>query len=220
VTEKFNVHDRLMVRSSANSEDLETLAGAGLYESIPNVAPSDTNDAVKKVWSSLWTRRAAMNRRGIGIPHNKVHMAVLIQQMLVPEFSFIMHTVNPISRDPDEIYMELAVGLGKSLASGGTPGSPYRMVFRKSTKEHQILAFSSFSHALWPCADGGLDRRTIDYSGVGLSVDKGLRSYMAVRLGAIGKFVEDKMGGPQNIEGLVIADQIHLVQTRAQPGAG
>ncbi len=33
-------------------------------------------------------------------------MAVLIQQMITPDLSFIMHTVNPTNKNPDEMLIE------------------------------------------------------------------------------------------------------------------
>jgi phosphoglucan,water dikinase len=218
VTERFTPDERLMVRSSANWEDLESSSGAGLYDSIADVPPSGVASAILKVWASLWNKRAAINRRNSGIRHDRARMAVLIQRMLVPEFSFIMHTVNPVSRDPDEIYIELAVGLGETLAAAETPGIPYRMVCNKQTGEVRMLAFASFSHALWPDPSAGLIMKTIDYSDIRLSKDGAYRNFMGRHLGAIGQFVENALGRPQDIEGVVSGDEIYLVQSRPQQG--
>jgi phosphoglucan,water dikinase len=220
VIERFSRNNRLMVRSSASCEDLEGLAAAGLYESIANVPPAEVAEAVRKVWASLWARRAASNRRKLGIPHEKTYMAVLIQQMLVPEFSFIMHTANPTTHDPDEVYVELAVGLGQTLASVEQPGTPYRMICNKYTASVKILASASFSHALWPDSERGLIRKTLDYSDIELSTDESFRDYLGRRLGAIGRFVEGCLGRPQEIEGVVLDGTVHLVQSRPQQGIG
>jgi phosphoglucan, water dikinase len=59
-------NSRLMVRSSANVEDLAGMSAAGLYESIPNVSlsnPDKFGSAVAQVWASLYTRRAILSRR-------------------------------------------------------------------------------------------------------------------------------------------------------------
>ncbi|HEX8947708.1 MAG TPA: PEP/pyruvate-binding domain-containing protein, partial [Dissulfurispiraceae bacterium] len=218
VMRKFMHNERLMVRSSANCEDLEDSAGAGLYDSVANVPPSDVASAILKVWASLWSRRAVINRRNSGIRHDRARMAVLIQRMLVPEFSFVMHTVNPVNRKPDEIYIELAVGMGETLAAAGAPGIPYRMVCNKQTGEVRMLAFASFSQALWPDTHAGLIMETIDYSDVRLSKDGAYRNFMGKRLGAIGQFVENALGCPQDIEGVVSGDEIYLVQSRPQQG--
>jgi phosphoglucan,water dikinase len=216
VIERFSPNERLMTRSSANLEDLKGWSGAGLYESMANIHSSDVARGVRAVWSSLWTQRAAANRRRFGIPHNGVHMAVLIQEMLVPELSFVMHTINPVNHDPNEVYIELAVGLGETLASGKIPGGPYRIVFHKQKGEVRVMAFASFSQAVWPDPAGGLTPKTVNYSTVALSADEGFRDRLGRRLGAIGRFVEEALGGPQDIEGLVVGERIYLVQARPQ----
>ncbi len=208
--------DRLIVRSSANCEDMRVSSGAGLYDSVANVQPSDVAPAILKVWASLWNVRAVMNRRNTGIQHERAVMAVLIQKMLVPELSFIMNTRNPVSCDPGEIYIELAVGLGETLASAATPGSPYRAVCYKETGEVRMLSFASFSHALLPGPSGGITAETIDYTGIRMSMDRSFRNLTVGRLGTVGKFVENALSGPQDIEGVISGDGIYLVQSRAQ----
>ena len=171
VATQFGRAERLMVRSSANCEDLEELAGAGLYDSIANVAAAEVAAAVRAVWASLWTNRAASSRKQAGIVHAQAHMAVLIQQMLTPDYSFVLHTVNPVSRNPREVYAEIAVGLGETLVSAGERGNPYRLVCDKISGATTTLALANFSHALRPDAAGGVRREIVDYSQVELSRD-------------------------------------------------
>ena len=218
VTKKFLPDERLIVRSSSNCEDMERFAGAGLYDSVANVPPFDVAIAIRRVWASLWNKRAVMSRMNARIPHDRAHMAVLIQKMIVPEFSFIMHTINPVTYNTEEIYVELAVGLGETLAAAGVPGAPYRMVCNKKTKEVRMPAFASFSHSLWPGPSGGIIMKTIDYSDISLSVNRTYRNLMGRRLGSIGEFVEKALGQPQDIEGVVSGDEVYLVQSRAQQG--
>ena len=82
-----------------------------------------------------------------------------------------------------------------------------------------MLAFANFSHAIWPDRAGGLLRRTLDYSKVGLSLEAGMRHRLGGQLAAIALLVEDAFGQPQDIEGLVVGDHIYLVQSRPQQGA-
>jgi phosphoglucan,water dikinase len=151
-----------------------------------------------------------------GIPHEKIHMAVLIQQMLVPDLSFIMHTVNPLNNNRDEVFMELAVGLGETLASGSTPGIPFRMVWNRPIGRLSRISYSSFSTAAWPGMEGGVIRKTVDHSGIELSRNRDFGAALGARLGKIGVLVEDAFGKPQDIEGLVAGDDIYLVQSRPQ----
>ncbi|MEJ2690371.1 MAG: PEP/pyruvate-binding domain-containing protein, partial [Deltaproteobacteria bacterium] len=214
----FPEDSRLMVRSSANSEDLESMAGAGLYESIANVRPKAVAKAIRKVWASLWTKRAALSRRQAGIPQDAVHMAILIQQMIDPDYSFVIHTVNPISGKKDELYIEMAVGLGEVLASAAVRGTPYRLVVDKKTGAVQTLAFADFSVALRPDREAGTSTALIDYSKIALTMDGEARRQLAGRLAVIGRFVEQAAGRPQDIEGAVVGEAIVLLQSRAQQG--
>ena len=218
VAAKFSRHTRLMVRSSANDEDLANWAGAGLYESVANVATAEVAPAVREVWASLWTRRAVLSRQQAGVPQTQAHMAVLIQQMLFPDFSFILHTVNPINRQRREAYAEFVVGLGETLASAATRGNPYRLVCDRHSGSVTTLAFASFSDALWPDPDGGLRRKKVDYSQVALSLERDAREMLGRRLAAIAQFVETAFQEPQDIEGVVKGDEIFLVQSRPQQG--
>jgi phosphoglucan,water dikinase len=209
---------RLMVRSSANCEDLSELAGAGLYDSVANVPPQGIAGAVRMVWASLWTERAVLSRKQSGIPHEKAHMAVLIQEMVTPQYSFVMHTANPINCDRDEVYVELAVGLGEVLASAAVPGSPYRLLCHKTSEETRMLAFASFSDAIQPDPSGGTTRRVVQYSDVGLSRDPAFARQLGKRFASIARFMEGALGRPQDIEGALVGEEIYLVQSRPQQG--
>jgi phosphoglucan,water dikinase len=214
---RLNAH-RLMVRSSANCEDLTELAGAGLYDSVANVSPEGIAGAVRMVWASLWTERAVRSRKQSGIAHEESHMAVLIQEMVTPEYSFVMHTVNPISCHRDEVYVELAVGLGEALASAAVPGSPYRLLCHKTSEETRMLAFASFSDAIQPDPSGGTVRRVVQYSDVGLSRDPAFARQLGKRFAAIARFMEGALGRPQDIEGALVGEEVYLVQSRPQQG--
>ncbi len=214
----FQPDERLMVRSSANVEDSQAFAGAGLFESVANVAPSEVAAAVRTVWTSLWTPRAALTRRQAGISHEQVHMAVLIQQMINPDLAFVLHTVNPLTENPNEVCAEVVVGLGEALASGTVQGSPYRLIYDKSSGKLRTDAFANFSFALRVAPTGGLRPDRVDYSRERLSLDLAAREQLGARLANIARVVEAKFGSPQDIEGVLVGDEIYLVQARPQPG--
>lgn len=214
----FKSGTRMIVRSSANTEDSPELAGAGLHDSIADVKPAEAASAVAEVWSSLWNRGAAAELKKSGVPFESAHMAVLLQPLLIADFSFIMHTVNPANNNSNEITMEVAVGQGGVLASAEEPGMPYRIIYDKAAGNAKIQGLASFSRAVLPGLDGKLILKTIDYSQSKLSVDGGFCAALAVRIGRSGQFVERIMGRPQDIEGLVSGDAVYLVQSRPQQG--
>ncbi|CEM11132.1 unnamed protein product [Vitrella brassicaformis CCMP3155] len=228
--DRFTSDSRLIVRSSANVEDLAGMSAAGLYDSIPNVnchCVDKFSSAVRGVWKSLFSRRA-----------HEAHMAVLVQELLTPSHSFVLHTVNPLSKDKEELYAEIAPGLGETLASGAVRGTPYRLVVNKRTGEVRILSFASYSYAQVPVLprkrsfsaigeaiedvkdqepDTLVKKVVIDYTQDVLVTDPSFREAFARRLGAIGSFLESKLGGPQDVEGCIVDTTIYVVQSRPQP---
>ncbi|HYT89619.1 MAG TPA: PEP/pyruvate-binding domain-containing protein, partial [Gemmataceae bacterium] len=218
VTAFFGPDARLAVRSSANGEDLEHLAGAGLYDSVINVPTTAAPQAIAQVWASLWTRRVTISRTQAGIPHERIRMAVLLQELVTPDLSFILHTVNPVSGNRDEAVAELAVGLGEVLASANVPGTPYRLVCDRKTGAVRLLTCATFSVALRPTLQGGIEEERLDYSRVPLSADPGATPRLGKRLAALATFLEDKLGQPQDVEGVCLGAEIHIVQARPQQG--
>lgn len=78
-------------------------------------------------------------------------MAVLIQELLSPTYSFVLHTASPMGNDPSTAEIELAPGLGETLASGKR-GSAWRLAVGKSNGNVKTLAFANFSEALYPAS--------------------------------------------------------------------
>ncbi|KAF3952214.1 hypothetical protein CMV_022209 [Castanea mollissima] len=199
------------------------MSAAGLYDSIPNVCPSNPTvfgNAVSRVWASLYTRRAVLSRRTAGVPQNEATMAVLVQEMLSPDLSFVLHTLSPTDHDHNSVEAEIASGLGETLASG-TRGTPWRLSSGKFDGLVRTLAFANFSEELLVLgagpADGEVSHLTVDYSKKPLTVDPIYRRQLGQRLCAVGFFLEQKFGCPQDVEGCVVGKDIYIVQTRPQP---
>ncbi|KAL6564149.1 Phosphoglucan, water dikinase, chloroplastic [Orobanche minor] len=153
------------------------MSAAGLYESIPNVSPSNPvifGHAIARVWASLYTRRAVLSRIYVGVPQKTAMMAVLVQEMLSSDLSFVLHTLSPSDKDGNFMESEIASGLGETLASG-TRGTPWRLSSGKFDGSVKTLAFANFSEEIvvkgvGP-ADGEVVKLTVDYSGKALTVD-------------------------------------------------
>jgi phosphoglucan, water dikinase len=227
---------RVMVRSSANCEDLEGMSGAGLYDSIANVPVSDAPQlaaAVRRVWASLWTRRAASSRGAYSVAHSSACMATLVQRMVEAEVSFVAFSHNPVdSSDCGHVYIELAVGMGETLASGGVAGQPYRLrVSRQQPGEVTVDALASYGCALVPLSPGarvksasGLRRRVVDYSTQRMTTDAALRAGIASRIARVILKLEAELGGAQDVEGAVTglgdarsAEGVSLFVVQARP---
>ena len=84
----FKENTKFRLRSSTNAEDLPEFSGAGLYES-KGFFKEDSNEIISKkilsVYASLWTDRAFFEREESGIQHEKVSMAILINEAFKEE---------------------------------------------------------------------------------------------------------------------------------------
>ncbi|MCR4337725.1 MAG: PEP/pyruvate-binding domain-containing protein, partial [Candidatus Omnitrophica bacterium] len=159
----------VFLRSSTNAEDLPDYAGAGLYDSYGAVNPQDLKMLefyIKKVWASVWNERAYEDRALHGIPHETVGMAVLVQEMVPSDYSFVIHTRNPFGDgDADEMLLELVQGLGEALVSGAEEyeGSPHRFAYHRRTGVIRVLSYADKDHRL-VSRGGWLVRETTNYA--------------------------------------------------------
>lgn len=70
-------------RSSTNAEDLEDFSGAGLYDSYSAKKDDETKtieNAIKKVWASLWNFRAFEEREYYKINQHSTAMGILVHR--------------------------------------------------------------------------------------------------------------------------------------------
>lgn len=75
-------------RSSTNAEDAEGFSGAGLYTSETGKLNSKSKSferAIKKVWASLWSYEAFVEREYFNISHDNVYMGVLVHRSFPSE---------------------------------------------------------------------------------------------------------------------------------------
>ena len=75
-------------RSSTNAEDLENFSGAGLYSSHSakkDHATKTIDEAIKKVWASLWNWRAFEERSYYNIVHTSCAMGILVHRSFPDE---------------------------------------------------------------------------------------------------------------------------------------
>ena len=107
------------VRSSATAEDLPTASFAGQQDTYLNVAgPAAILQHVSRCWASLFTERAVTYRLRNGFDHRKVHMAVVVQQMVFPDAAGILFTADPVTGNRKVASVEASFGLGEALVSG------------------------------------------------------------------------------------------------------
>ena len=124
---------RVAVRSSATSEDSMEASFAGQQNTYLNIIGFNSLiESIKACWASVFEARAIFYRNSQNISHFDSGMSVVIQQMVQPDVSRVMFTLEPTTLDPDKIVIEAAFGLGEAVVSGIV--TPDYYVIEKSTQ--------------------------------------------------------------------------------------
>ncbi len=115
--------ESMAVRSSAPGEDTGASSFAGLHEShvgLPG-GPGGTlalQGAIVRVWSSLWSDRALLYRRELGLDPTTSAMAVLVQECISGECSGVIFSADPT--DATRCVIEAVPGMNQALVDGST----------------------------------------------------------------------------------------------------
>jgi phosphoenolpyruvate synthase/pyruvate phosphate dikinase len=173
------------VRSSATAEDSPGASFAGQHDTYLNVIGTPAIlEHVRRCWASLFTERAVAYRLRHGFDPRKVHMAVVVQKMLVPRAAGILFTADPVTGNRKVASIEAGFGLGESLVSGLVNADGYKV------RDGQVIERAARQ-----------DRHV-------------LTDAQIVRLARLGRQIEQHFGQPQDIEWCLVEDQLHIVQSR------
>jgi len=109
----------LAVRSSATAEDAVEFSFAGLHDTVLDVRSLPALEAaVKQCWASLWSERAVAYRRAGGFATDDAAMAVVVQQLIQSDVSFVVFTADPVSGRDQHLVIAATWGLGEAVVSG------------------------------------------------------------------------------------------------------
>ncbi len=204
------------VRSSATAEDLPGKSFAGQQDTFLFVSGAErVVDAVKRCWASLWTDRAIAYRHTHGFDHERVWLAVVVQEMFPSEVSGILFTANPVTSNPDEHFLNLSWGLGEAIVSGRV--NPDQLVVAKGSAEivERTVADKELMTIRHPCGHGSVEAPVPDE----LREIQALADEHVRELCAIGQRIEDHYGFPQDIEWGWAGGRFAILQAREITGA-
>jgi len=138
----------ILLRLSTNAEDMDKYpgVGAGVYGSCERIenprhggqAKELFKKALLDVYSSLWSDEAYADREFYNIDHFSVHPALEIQEYTnLGSYSVLIHTVDPRSKNPDIMEINIMPGSGRSLSSPALElqGEPWRYYYDKISGE-------------------------------------------------------------------------------------
>lgn len=106
------------IRSSGSEEDNDLYSWAGQFTTILNSTTKQLENNIKTCWSSFYSYRSLLYRIKRNMNFNSDKMAVIIQEMIDSEKSGVLFTVNPITKNYNEVIIEATFGLGEALVSG------------------------------------------------------------------------------------------------------
>jgi rifampicin phosphotransferase len=196
------------VRSSATAEDLPTASFAGQQDTYLNVVGSAAvRQHVSRCWASLFTERAVTYRLRNGLDHRKVHMAVVVQQMLFPQAAGLLFTADPVTSNRKVVSIEASFGLGEALVSGLVNADAYQV--RDGEVVARAVAAKQLAIHAWPA--GGTRELAIESE---RQEQPALTDAQIVRLAQLGRLIEAHFGHPQDIEWCLVDDEFQIVQSR------
>jgi pyruvate,water dikinase len=173
------------VRSSATAEDSPTASFAGQHDTYLNIAgPAAILRHVSRCWASLFTEQAVTYRLRNGFDHRKVAMAVVVQQMVVPQAAGVLFTADPVTSNRKVVSVEAVAGLGEALVGGLVDADVYKV------------------------RDGEIVARQMRQEQPALTDEQ------VARLARLGRRIEAHFGRPQDIEWCLADDRFEIVQSR------
>lgn len=209
---KDNLHERfasrpVVVRSSAPGEDASAVSFAGLHESFVNVVGAESIiDHVRLVWASLWSDRALLYRRELGLDINNSFMAVVVQEMALGERSGVMFTVNPVNSD--QAVVEAVHGLNQGLVDGTV--EPDRWILDRKTGK-VISHQAAHREEMMAPSPTGVGRISLPKE---MKHRPPLNAQEIRKVFVMGKLCESIFGSPQDVEFTFHHTTLYTLQSR------
>ncbi|MDK9711727.1 phosphoenolpyruvate synthase [Acidaminobacter sp.] len=196
------------IRSSATAEDLPTASFAGQQDTYLNVTGKDAIlEHISKCWASLFTERAITYRILNSIDHHQVQMAVIVQEMISPEVSGILFTVDPVTSNRKVSSIDAGFGLGEALVSGLVNPDVYKV------RSGEIIdkKINLKKLAIVPLNEGGTQHMSLPPA---QQTMQALTDNQILELESIGRKIEEHFDAPQDIEWCLADGHFYVVQSR------
>jgi pyruvate, water dikinase len=195
------------VRSSACAEDSETASYAGQQETYLYVrGAAAVLDRVRDCWASFFSERAIFYRRQKG-SLDDLGMAVVVQRMVRADVAGVLFTCDPVRGRRDRMVVEAVLGLGEAAVSGQVTPDHY-ILKRDGTVRKAQVAEQPF--AIVPVESGGTEERELGAEGSEPKIgEEHLRA-----LARLGDDLEQRLGGPQDIEWALEDGELYVLQAR------
>jgi pyruvate,water dikinase len=196
------------VRSSACAEDSEAASFAGQQETYLHVrGAEDVIARVRDCWASFFSERALFYRARKGSLED-LGMAVVVQRMVEADVAGVLFTCDPVRKRRDRMVVEAVLGLGEGVVSGHLTPDHYILKRDGTVRKAQV---HMQPYAIVAVPEGGTAERELSPE------EGGARKVADEHLAALAKLgddLEQRLGGPQDIEWAVQDGELFVLQAR------
>jgi len=195
------------VRSSACAEDSDTASYAGQQETYLYVRGAEAvRDRVRDCWASFFSERAIFYRQKKG-SLDDLGMAVVVQRMVRSDVAGVLFTCDPVRGRRDRMVVEAVLGLGEAAVSGQVTPDHYILKRDGTVRKAQV---SQQPIAIVPVEAGGTEERELGDEGG----EQKLGEDQLRQLAKLGDDLEQRLGGPQDIEWALEDGSLYVLQAR------
>lgn len=205
---KFGDKQAYAIRSSATVEDLPQASFAGQQDTFLNIIGKEAIlTFIRQCWASLYTERGIIYRMQNGFDHKQVHLAVILQKMVLPEVSGILFTADPVTANRTILSIDASFGLGEALVSGLVSADSYQV------QDAQIRAkrIATKRIAIYGLPTGGTETKELNPQ---QQRTQALTDQEILKLAAVGRKIEAYFDFPQDIEWCLVKGAFYIVQSR------
>lgn len=201
-----------VIRSSSLEEDSAKSSFAGLHESYVNIQGiPDILDRVILVWASLWSDRALLYRKELGLDVLHSKMAVIVQEFIDGEKSGVAFGISPFHEQ--EAIIECVYGLNQGLVDGVV--APDRWILDRETG--RVISYTQEEKDfIIKSVQGGKESAKVEKR----KIDPGAASSPPLSGEEIGLVFDavkksgEIHGGPQDMEWTFASNKLYILQSR------
>lgn len=198
------------VRSSAAAEDLANASFAGQQETLLGVKREGLLPAIQQCWASLWSAPAMSYRREHNIPQEQAAMAVVVQQMVAARAAGVCFSVNPLTGNRDQVWIEAGYGLGEGVVAGKVNPDQY-LVWHQETPRIVQKTIGDKSREVCLKDDGGSEDKEVTPERRLAAV---LDDAEILEVAGRSREIQAAFAAPQDIEWAYAADGLYILQSR------
>lgn len=201
----------LAVRSSAPAEDSTEASFAGVHDTFLDIRSlPDLEAAVRCCWASLWSERAVTYRQLRGMEARRPTIAVVVQQMIQSDVSFVVFTSDPVNARSDHLVISASWGLGEAIVSGQV-NPDHIVVNPRGDIVEYVIGNKDIMIVPGAASTAGTREAPVPRAMRGLP---SLTTAQVQDIARIARNLSGKLGFAADLEGAFWADQLYLFQAR------